>query len=145
MDSTTTPNSELFSQSTLSIQSNIKLKDKYSLFLFFIRNSCMNFASSAYRNKSPRRGAQLVPIRMLIILLKTNATCNNYGVNQEIKLLDNIIFREFFFNQSSLLKSMIWTSLKRRYLYLHLKFLFLKHSKPILSLCFLSFEWRILM
>lgn len=62
MRSTKLPN--LFSERTPLVQRKVKLKERVSSFLFFLRSPYMKSASYKYRNKSERKGAQLLTIGM---------------------------------------------------------------------------------
>ena len=69
----------------------MKIKDRASFFSFFLRSPYMMSASYEQRNKSARRGAQLVPN----CLLKNTSTKDNKNVvNQKLEHVDDMAIKQ---------------------------------------------------
>ena len=69
------------------ILENVKIKERTAtLFSFFLRSPCMKSALHEWRNKSARRGAQLVPLGMptdcnVCLKFESIHVCINYACN----------------------------------------------------------------
>ena len=96
MRSTYSPNFEIFSERTSFIQRKVKLKDVANFFFFLLKKFLYEVSLIRIKEQVGKKRSTVGSHGNVDSLLKnTSSNRNKYVVNQEIKNLDNVSFRDF--------------------------------------------------